>query len=112
MNTLSKIAVLLLSLAVLVIPAAAAVEEDHIFLIQADPVDATVYHITEVPVPGHESVPEHAELRPFFRDNDPEIRDCIDTNALIEIPDEAFLAGSVAASPANDMQTFEYAAVP
>ncbi len=112
MNTLSKIAVLLLSLAILAIPAAAAMEEDHVFLVLVDPVDSTIDHITEVPAPGHESVPEHAELRPFFRDNDPEIRDCTDTNATMIIPYEAFVEGSVAAAPAEEIQTFEYAAVP
>lgn len=112
MNTLSKVAVLLLSLAVLAIPAAAAMEVDHIFFIETDPVDATNFHITEVPVPGHEQVPEHAELRPFFRDNDPEIRDYTDTSAGMRIPDEAFAIGSVPSSPADEIQTFEYAAVP
>ncbi len=72
MNMLSKIAVFLLALSIRAIPAMAAEHEEHLILVKADPDNPNLVSMTQVSAPGQEDVPEHAELRPFFRDSDPE----------------------------------------
>lgn len=70
MNTFSKIAILLLSLAILAIPASAALEGDQVDLKKSDSTNQTTDQISGHNI-THELVPEHAEIRPFFRDSDP-----------------------------------------
>lgn len=72
----------------------------------------------QVSVPGHEDVPEHAELRPFFRDSDPEFA-VIDSD-MISYPVENAIMPSEEASmvPAATMTSgekggvYEHAAIP
>ncbi|MCZ9313710.1 MAG: hypothetical protein O0V67_10060 [Methanocorpusculum sp.] len=118
MNMFSKLAVLLLALSILVIPAMAAEDEDHLIIVRVDPDNPNVVSMTQVPVPGHEEIPEHAELRPFFRDSDPEFA-VIDVD-MISYPVENAIMSCETGSmmPAAIVTTgeeggvYEYAAIP
>ena len=118
MNILAKIAVFLLALSILAIPAMAAEHEEHLILVKADPENPNLVSITQVSAPGHEDVPEHAELRPFFRDSDPEFA-VIDRD-MPGYPGEntgisckvAYMMPAATITTGEEGEVYEYAAIP
>jgi len=118
MNILAKVTVFLLALSVLAIPAMAAESEEHLIIVKIDLDNSNIVYMMQVSAPGQEDVPEHAEIRPFFRDSDPEFA-VIDAD-MISYPVENAIMSSEAASmmPAATVTidekggVYEYAAIP
>lgn len=113
MNIVSKIAVLLLALSILAIPAMAA-EEEHIVFVKTDSQDDTITYVSAISVTGHEGLPEHAEIRPFFRDQDPE---CIEAFTVESVSGATLINGPVlSACPLTEsveaVSIYEFAAIP
>ena len=118
MNTFSKMSVILLALSILAIPAMAVEEEEHLILVKSDPNNPDIVYMTQITIPGHEEIPEHAELRPFFRDSDPEFA-VAETDAT-SYPVENVVISKETATPDSPVditsyekgEKYEYAAIP
>lgn len=116
MNMLSKIAIFLLALSILAIPVMASEDEEDLIIIKEDPIHSNIVYMTHVSVPGHDTVPEHAELRPFFRDSDPEfvITDARPVSYPVEnvTGGAEFLIRTTTAAGGTEEGKYEYAAIP
>ncbi|MDV0441871.1 hypothetical protein [Methanorbis furvi] len=116
MNTLAKITAVLLALTLLALPVVAAeTEGEHGYFVVSISDDHSTLYLKYIPPVEHEAIPEHMELRPYFRDSDPElviidagdplVDDLIAKGAIVMMPD------TVLENSAGSM-TYEYAAVP
>ena len=73
MNTLVKITAVLLALTLLALPATVtATEEGHEVFVVSPTADSYIINMEYAGLEHHDQIPEHMELRPFFRDSDPE----------------------------------------
>ncbi|MDV0443727.1 hypothetical protein [Methanorbis rubei] len=117
MNTLAKITAVLFALTLLVMPIAAVeTEGEHgIFVVSTD-ADHPIAYLKYIPLDEHEKIPEHMELRPYFRDSDPEfvVIDAEDrpTDENMIMTEMTTLRPSTVSDNTAASVTYEYAAIP